>query len=432
MIVFVDRYSDEYALLKNTLQILETKCDFLTFQDSFWGTETIPVKEYLVRQTETEPYQMKELHNAFLDIPPYWHVMVEGLFGAIYDMDKKKATIYFREPKQKRLVERVEWLAEAGYVCRIDYYNKYGFVACRVIMNAEGKALIKTYYSSKGEEIISHNLIVDSITIFEKGQVKDVFENARSFEKRIYEQFISQDEKIILTSVRQAEIFKECDAESKAKVCVVLNDIEEIKQYQSFGNLSYPLFILSTAKTAGYEVGTAENVFRLCCVGNIGEKKKSRSDALILTMSDRIAGIEKLVEACPELTFHIAANTQVSNKLLELGKKENVRIYPQISGDKLKELLEEAAFYLDINYAGEIHNAIMQASMNRMLILGFEDTLHNKHYVTKQCIFAPNDIEGIIAKLHEVVKDQDAYEKALAEQELPVGKTLELLATRLG
>jgi len=149
-------------------------------------------------------------------------------------------------------------------------------------------------------------------------------------------------------------------------------------------------------------------------------------------MSDRIAGIEKLVEACPELTFHIAANTQVSNKLLELGKKENVKIYPQISSTKLKELLEETAFYLDINYAGEIHNAIMQASVNHMLILGFEDTLHNKHYVAKKCVFAPGDIEGISAKLHEVIKDQDVYEKALAEQELTAGKMLEILAQKLG
>lgn len=432
MIVFVDRYSDDYVLLKDTLQNIDQECELLSFQDSFWGAETLPVNEYLVRQVETETYQMKELHNAFLDIPPYWHVMVEGALGAIYHMDEKKATIYFREPRQKRLVERVEWLAEAGYVCRVDYYNQYGFVACRVLRDAAGKALIKTYYSSKGEEILSHNLIVDSITMFEKGQVKTVFESPRSFEKGVYEQLISRNEKIVLTSARQAEVFKECDLDGKARVCVLLNDVEEIRKYQNLDEISYPLFVLNNANTAGYGNSTEQNVFRLCYVGSTKKEKKSGRDALILTMSDRIEGIDRLVEACPDITFHIAANTQVSDKLLKLGEKENVKIYPQISSIKLKELLENATFYLDINYAGEIYNAIIQASVNHMLILGFENTLHNKHYVSKECTFAQGDIEGLIAKLHEVIKDGDAYEGALRKQELLAGNTLEMLVSKFG
>ena len=135
MIAFVDQYSDENVILKRTLQKIERECEVLCFQEAYGDEETISVSELFVRGTEETPYQIKELHNAFLDIPPYWHVMVEGVLGAIYDMDKKKATIYFREPKNKRVVERVEWLTDSGYVCKIDYYNQYGFVGCRVLKN---------------------------------------------------------------------------------------------------------------------------------------------------------------------------------------------------------------------------------------------------------------------------------------------------------
>lgn len=69
----------------------------------------------------------KDRYYAFIDIPQYWSVRADGLNGAIYDNKTKKANIYFKNPIEKRMVSRVEWIDRNNTVYRIDYYNKYGY-----------------------------------------------------------------------------------------------------------------------------------------------------------------------------------------------------------------------------------------------------------------------------------------------------------------
>ena len=52
----------------------------------------------------------KDRYYAFIDIPQYWSVRADGLNGAIYDNKTKKANIYFKNPIEKRMVSRVEWI----------------------------------------------------------------------------------------------------------------------------------------------------------------------------------------------------------------------------------------------------------------------------------------------------------------------------------
>lgn len=72
----------------------------------------------------------KDRYYAFIDIPQYWSVRADGLNGAIYDNKTKKANIYFKNPIEKRMVSRVEWIDRNNTVYRIDYYNKYGYMYC--------------------------------------------------------------------------------------------------------------------------------------------------------------------------------------------------------------------------------------------------------------------------------------------------------------
>lgn len=65
----------------------------------------------------------KDRYYAFIDIPQYWSVRADGLNGAIYDNKTKKANIYFKNPIEKRMVSRVEWIDRNNTVYRIDYYK---------------------------------------------------------------------------------------------------------------------------------------------------------------------------------------------------------------------------------------------------------------------------------------------------------------------
>ena len=70
----------------------------------------------------------KDRYYAFIDIPQYWSVRADGLNGAIYDNKTKKANIYFKNPIEKRMVSRVEWIDRNNIVYKVDYYNKYGYM----------------------------------------------------------------------------------------------------------------------------------------------------------------------------------------------------------------------------------------------------------------------------------------------------------------
>ncbi|ORP87478.1 accessory Sec system glycosylation chaperone GtfB, partial [Vibrio cholerae] len=71
--------------------------------------------------------------------------------------------------------------------------------------------------------------------------------------------------------------------------------------------------------------------------------------------------IKVLVETLPDFKFHIAAITEMSDKLMQLDQYANVHLYPSINIDRVNELYQLCDIYLDINEGNEILNAVEQA-----------------------------------------------------------------------
>lgn len=92
----------------------------------------------------------KDRYYAFIDIPQYWSVRADGLNGAIYDNKTKKANIYFKNPIEKRMVSRVEWIDRNNTVYRIDYYNKYGYMYCSENVSG-GNVTVREFYDRNGD-----------------------------------------------------------------------------------------------------------------------------------------------------------------------------------------------------------------------------------------------------------------------------------------
>ena len=143
----------------------------------------------------------------------------------------------------------------------------------------------------------------------------------------------------------------------------------------------------------------------------------AKGEALILTCSDQLQGIEYLIHELPEVMFHIGANTQVSEKLLKLGQCPNVRIYPQIGREQLSALWSHCDFYFDINHYGEIHNAIDTAHQNNLLILGFENTIHCRELVVEECIFSQSDEKKLAGEMKKLVNQPEAVGERLVKQQ---------------
>ena len=91
------------------------------------------------------------------------------------------------------------------------------------------------------------------------------------------------------------------------------------------------------------------------------KSKFGRKEAFIITESDQLEYIEQLINDFPEITFHIAASTIMSDKLTRLDINNNVELYPCITEQKRKELFERCDIYLDINHYRELYNAVNEA-----------------------------------------------------------------------
>lgn len=75
-----------------------------------------------------------------------------------------------------------------------------------------------------------------------------------------------------------------------------------------------------------------------------------QKELLILTNSDALEKIEELVEVLPNCLFHIAAYSDMSERLIGLLTHENVRLHRLVLPILLKRLVATCDLYLDINY----------------------------------------------------------------------------------
>ena len=139
-------------------------------------------EQYVLLQEAEQPKEKQRFH-AFLDLPKFWEVRADGFRGAVYNDGVKKASIYYRNPIQNRIVERVEWFDENGKVYRTDSYKVYGYVHRSLFLDEEGNPVSKAFYSSKHEEIINVNYSNGVVLLFQNGMVKEVFASQEEFEQ---------------------------------------------------------------------------------------------------------------------------------------------------------------------------------------------------------------------------------------------------------
>ena len=141
-----------------------------------------------------------------------------------------------------------------------------------------------------------------------------------------------------------------------------------------------------------------------------------RLEALICTNSDRIEKCAEIVEALPEMQFHIVALTEMSSKLMQMGEYENVNLYPTVKMDVLDGLFENCDFYLDINHEGEIVSAVKRAFLNNQLIFAFNETTHNRNYIATEHIFDSKHVNRMIADIQMIMMNPQLIEESLKLQ----------------
>ncbi|WP_256262255.1 MULTISPECIES: hypothetical protein [Staphylococcus] len=156
-------------------------------------------------------------------------------------------------------------------------------------------------------------------------------------------------------------------------------------------------------------------------LGYLYDYQKSNNynkQVLNLTNSDDLPNLEEIIRQCEDYEFHIGAITEMSAKLMGLGKYDNVKLYPTITQAKIDQLFQTCDVYLDINKGGEIVNAIERAMLHNQLILAYDETAHRRSFIAKKNIAKQDEPQQLIDILNEIVKEPSVFkERVNAQQE---------------
>ena len=101
---------------------------------------------------------------------------------------------------------------------------------------------------------------------------------------------------------------------------------------------------------------------------------------------------------------------------MSAGQYENVSLYPNVKMSVLDGLFEKCDFYLDINHEGEIVDAVHRAFLNNMLIVGYEETMHNAYYTADTNIFKESEYADMADALNMTLAMPHLIDEALAMQ----------------
>lgn len=396
MIVVFDKFINDTDVVQAMIRRIDCDARIVVLGDSpFSASNTLSLYDYFIYGQEQELLEEKKLHFNFIDVPEFWEIRMEAWYrGAIYDMGCKKADIYFDE---NHCVQRVQWLMENGWVYRVDYYNKYALKYASEFRDMDGKVESKVFYSTRNQEVIVEQPQNDTVTLLENGSVKAFFCSYAEFIQYFFVEAGLEEERVLI--VQDQDGLRLAALQSNGKSiwkCVLFSDNELLNRHVGMGG---------------------KNGHRFYTIPEEYPVNGAKGEVLILTASDQLEGIEYFIQELPEVTFHIAANTQVSDKLSNLAKQQNVKVYPQISKKDLNALWDQCDFYLDINHYREIHNAIDTAHKKNLLIFGFENTAHCRELVNEALLFPQGEKETLVSVVKKLVGHPELVQEWLIKQQ---------------
>ncbi|KAA9242219.1 MULTISPECIES: hypothetical protein [Aerococcus] len=135
--------------------------------------------------------------------------------------------------------------------------------------------------------------------------------------------------------------------------------------------------------------------------GDLGHRPLMREDCniFILTAQDYLLHIDEIIQGLPNFHFHIAAQTQMSDHLLNLEKYPNVYLYPAAGKDQINTLLLKSNIYLDINYGVEVEDIVTKANNLGLAVYSFEGYCHQVDILDPNNIFVQENYQDLINQI---------------------------------
>lgn len=470
MILLLDHPTREASFLLYSLQQAGQEFRAVYFEDDGFlpeGAES-PYRFWCGRQRKEKAHPR---YFSRLEVPNGWEIRGTGTEGSVWDYDRQRARIHYAPPADRRYIQAVDWLDEAGNTIWTDHYDDQGSLFARTTCDAEGRPVLKSYYTESGEETVTENLQSHGILLRKKvgeqesgspskenKEATEIFTGKTEFLLDYCRKIRKEGERILLNSLsyplfvqRRLRADTECYAENGEKkleaggdslqrngdllfwqediygklpgnMVIVMNDPMGIERIavQSPGVLDKILDqIHGHAKENGIkDPERAEKmVTSLGYLYPVKNPHKQKKSICILTNSDAVEKLDELTAALPDYVFHIGAMTEMSGRLLRMQKKDNVRLYPGMTGSRGKELLAGCEFYLDINHGSEVMDAVREAYLSQTVILAFQETRHNAMFTADRNTFAAADWEKMAETLRHAAASAEEREHLLKLQD---------------
>lgn len=366
----------------------------------------------------------KPLYFNQIQIPDYWRIEGDNSSAKVMDRTRERARIFFTEPTHRRQVKIVDWLDDAGQVRLSEHYNRYGAIFCHTVFNKKGQKALRKFFDVTGREMIVENFVTGDMLV--RWQDKDwIFRSKTDFIAFFIRCAGLEDTAVYFNSLSYPFFASQALAPNGFRDALFWHEPvgDEIP-----GNMQIILHDQGTRAKRVF-VSRRESYDRLIALGAPSDKvkqlgyiysfvreNKHRPHILVCTNSENVGHLTELASLMPQMHFHVAAITEMSSKLMSAGQYDNVSLYPNVKMSVLDSLFEKCDFYLDINHEGEIVDAVHRAFLNNMLIVGYEETMHNAYYTADTNTFKESEYANMAEALNLTLAMPHLIDEALAMQ----------------
>lgn len=423
--LLLDSFSSDASSLYESFRLEGNDCPVAVIDDDgFLPDDVISVYGFFLGDFKSKNNPGHPLYFNQIKVPEYWEISGNNVSGKVSSMGKEMARIFYSEPHHKRRVKIVDWIDDKGFVRISEHYNKYGALYGKTVFNKNGKKVFKTYFNADGVETIVENYVTGAIILEDKKQTR-VFANKTEFVTFFIRSAGLEGKRLCFNSLSVPFFVSQALAPNGGEDILfwqegVRPDIPGNMQMILDGQANRTNCVY-VQKRKSYEklisLGASQDTVKfLGFIYRFEKENKKSNNVLILTNSDRIENLRAIVEALPELTFHIGAITEMSSKLLDYEKYDNVKLYPGIKRSVCEELFKVCDWYFDINCEAEIVSAVKKAFLNNHIIMAFRETMHNEEFTAMENIFSKDEANVFIEAVKDTIRDDKKYAQRLDAQ----------------
>ncbi|WP_251517143.1 MULTISPECIES: accessory Sec system glycosylation chaperone GtfB [Staphylococcus] len=431
MINLFDYFDAKTELLYKSLQLAgHNNPTIVLHDDGFLPDEVMSPYRFFAHNL-VSPQDKPRFFNE-IEVPRFWEIEGNNDEAWIKELGEKRGKICYRPNDKPRIVQRVEWYDKDKVVRFVDHYTKTGIKYAQTVYDKKGKAILKKYMDRNGKEIIYENYVTRDVVLDWEGQTY-FFDSEVAFILFYIEQLNIEMDGFIINSLAtsfgvlynletKGEDVLFWQEQSNGVIpgnmkMIFNNEMRRKFKVNVPSRLEYQTLMNYTQDSEKKFIRPSGYLFKY-------DKKNQHSEnALIMTNSDQIEHIETIVMTSPNITFHIAAVTEMSSKLMNLEQHPNVKLYPTITNDKIQKLYKTCDVFLDINEGKEIVGAVQKAFDNDMLILGYKEIAHNRNVTSPTNLFSKvNELPNLNETLTYIFESKEAFDQRLESQKLNVNE----------